>query len=561
MTALVEALQNIYKTYQMGDNISAEVELRSLLKSYPKNPDVLRLGALTALGVNQLVQADQRLANAAKLSGMTIEMTNTRGNIMKAAADWAGAEAAYNTVLNADPNYKPVYGNLLDLFVQSGQAKRVLSVLDTDHDFGEMGVYARTQALTNLGRYDDALNVIIKANPKSYKSEFLMQRIKVLANLGRLEEMQTSLRELSPQSIFAPDALMVAVNAYEMRGLRADALDTIAMTCANPDAIPKTLVKGTSLLRRMGNNHASQDLLQTAIHRFKKHPDILSEQANVALKEKDIELSCALYKQALSARPGDIGILMGYAQAALVAKRYDICQQMLQGAMTQAPNNQFLLALAASLQRVTGGSHKGLYDYDKFVRVYTLDPPEGYADIESFNAALKTALTDLHAYKNTPVNQSLRNGTQTDMDLSLVEHPVVQSFFKAIEAPIRNYMKLLGQDKQHPLIRRNRNDYRISGAWSVCLFEGGHHVNHVHPMGWLSSSYYVDVPSSVDAETHEGWLKFGEPALDLPECGPEKFIQPKPGRLVLFPSYMWHGTVPFTGKDTRLTLPFDVVPA
>jgi len=195
------------------------------------------------------------------------------------------------------------------------------------------------------------------------------------------------------------------------------------------------------------------------------------------------------------------------------------------------------------------------------VRVYTLDPPEGYADIESFNAALKTALTDLHAYKNTPVNQSLRNGTQTDMDLSLVEHPVVQSFFKAIEAPIRNYMKLLGQDKQHPLIRRNRNDYRISGAWSVCLFEGGHHVNHVHPMGWLSSSYYVDVPSSVDAETHEGWLKFGEPALDLPECGPEKFIQPKPGRLVLFPSYMWHGTVPFTGKDTRLTLPFDVVPA
>jgi len=44
-----------------------------------------------------------------------------------------------------------------------------------------MGVYARTQALTNLGRYDDALNVIIKANPKSYKSEFLMQRIKVLA--------------------------------------------------------------------------------------------------------------------------------------------------------------------------------------------------------------------------------------------------------------------------------------------------------------------------------------------------------------------------------------------
>ena len=32
------------------------------------------------------------------------------------------------------------------------------------------------------------------------------------------------------------------------------------------------------------------------------------------------------------------------------------------------------------------------------------------------------------------------------------------------------------------------------------------------------------------------------------------------GRLVLFPSYTYHGTVPFSSDQYRTTLPFDVVP-
>jgi hypothetical protein len=31
--------------------------------------------------------------------------------------------------------------------------------------------------------------------------------------------------------------------------------------------------------------------------------------------------------------------------------------------------------------------------------------------------------------------------------------------------------------------------------------------------------------------------------------------------LVLFPSYMYHGTTPFDGEDYRTTIAFDVVPA
>ena len=54
-------------------------------------------------------------------------------------------------------------------------------------------------------------------------------------------------------------------------------------------------------------------------------------------------------------------------------------------------------------------------------------------------------------------------------------------------------------------------------------------------------------------------LTFGEAKapnfpVDLP---PFRTVEPKPGRLALFPSYMWHGTRPF-GEGERLTVAFDV---
>ena len=55
-----------------------------------------------------------------------------------------------------------------------------------------------------------------------------------------------------------------------------------------------------------------------------------------------------------------------------------------------------------------------------------------------------------------------------------------------------------------------------------------------------------------------GWLKLGEAPLELGiDAPPVQRIEPKPGRLVLFPSWMWHGTVPFTAGE-RLTVAFDV---
>lgn len=102
----------------------------------------------------------------------------------------------------------------------------------------------------------------------------------------------------------------------------------------------------------------------------------------------------------------------------------------------------------------------------------------------------------------------------------------------------------------------------IEGSWSVRLTSQGFHVNHVHPEGVLSSACYISLPPSLGAgDTRDGWLELGRPPEQLSlGLEPLASIEPRPGRLALFPSYLFHGTRPFADGE-RLTVAFDVVAA
>lgn len=94
------------------------------------------------------------------------------------------------------------------------------------------------------------------------------------------------------------------------------------------------------------------------------------------------------------------------------------------------------------------------------------------------------------------------------------------------------------------------------------LWSSGRHVDHIHPEGWMSSAFYVSLPPSVRGGSGSaGHLQLGQPPSELGlELGPRRVLRPEPGRLALFPSYMWHGTVPFEDTQPRLTIAFDMLP-
>jgi tetratricopeptide (TPR) repeat protein len=226
----------------------------------------------------------------------------------------------------------------------------------------------------------------------------------------------------------------------------------------------------------------------------------------------------------------------------------------------RAPDDQQLIAYRATALRMLGDSRYAyLHDYPRLVRQYSLEPPAPYSGIAEFNAAFARELLAIHR-GHRPLDQSLRGGSQTERNLPR-DNPVIAAFFAMLDAPIRDYIaRLRDGDPAHPTDRRKSAGYRIAGSWSVQLQPGGFHLNHVHPQGWLSSAYYVELPDIADESTRAGWLKFGEPGLPIAAYAPDLYIRPYPGLLVLFPSYVWHGTVPFETGGRRLTAAFDVVP-
>lgn len=177
--------------------------------------------------------------------------------------------------------------------------------------------------------------------------------------------------------------------------------------------------------------------------------------------------------------------------------------------------------------------------------------------------ALADRLRSLHMSKVQPFEQSLRGGTQTSSVLFTRTDPEIRSLVSHIITAVGDYVAQLPPvDETHPVLSQPRGEIRFTGSWSVRLTDSGFHVSHYHNQGWISSALYVSLPNSIgqDGQSEDGWLALGEPPAEF-DLGlkPLRLVEPKPGRLALFPSIMWHGTRPF-GAGERLTVAFDVAP-
>ena len=203
--------------------------------------------------------------------------------------------------------------------------------------------------------------------------------------------------------------------------------------------------------------------------------------------------------------------------------------------------------------RLTGDRRAGWLDgAPPPIRAFDLDfAPAELAD-------LATALSRLHTAKAPYPEQSVRGGTQTRGQLFFRHDPVIQRVRAKINAAVADYVATLAPyDSSHPLLAPPRDQpILFEGSWSVRLAAQGFHSRHTHTRGWISSALYVALPK-LDTPS-AGWIEFGaappELGLDLPAYTQ---VEPKPGRLVLFPSTLWHGTVPFDDGE-RLTIAFDV---
>jgi tetratricopeptide (TPR) repeat protein len=390
--------------------------------------------------------------------------------------------------------------------------------------------------------------------------ELWMVWARAVTGQGRLTEGEALYREaVRRRPTFDKAVAELAHSVWMRSGDRGQTLAVFDQVFASAGPTPALLMQKSALLDTMGDTAAGYAALLEALA-IKDDP-VAHLPAAQLIVHTDPERAMVHARRALDAAPDNPAHIACLCQVNLALGRADEAATIALGLWRSMPDNQYAIALLATAWRILGDARYGkLYDYDTLVWRGMIDTPRGWPSLASYLADLREALTPLHSFRGHPTGQSLRHGSQTQQDLTRSTHPAIRAFLRAIDRPIRQRIASLGQGGD-VLRRRITKAYDFNGVWSVKLQPVGFHINHIHTKGWISSACHIELPAAVEHEP-EGWLKFGEPGIPTaPALPPEHYVKPIPGQLVLFPSYMWHGTVPFSGDQERLSIAFDVVPA
>jgi tetratricopeptide (TPR) repeat protein len=538
--------------------------------------------------LRSLVRDAPRLAVAQRLLGVALTEI---GDLM-------GAEVAFRAALAADPSLTLAAVGLaetLRLLDRGTEAIEVLEPLVTPQTTDLSALTYLGFALQSVGRGDEALVWLQQAARTTPTSAVAEHNIaSAMADLSRHDESEGAARRAFAKGLDAPETWLVLARALDGQGRTREAEAAYAEALRRRPGyadVVGDLAKRT--WTKTGDLAQSQALLDEALAQSPNDPNLLVHKARLqqyagdpagavetferALRSSDDPLldvglaqiaasfdpakAVAHAQRAFARRPDNYAVIAALCQARLAVGRPDEASSLAQILTERQPWDQYALALLATCWRLKGDPRYGdLYDYGRFVQAFEIQAPPGWSSRAVYLADLAAELAPLHPFLGHTVGQSLRHGSQTQADLKHARSPAIIGFLEAIGEPIHAYMAAVGPGAD-PLRRRITGGYRVDGMWSVRLRPGGFHVGHVHNSGWLSSAFYVSLPRSI-ANDREGWLGFGEPGIATqPGLEAEHFERPSPGKLVLFPSYMWHGTVPFSGDEPRLSIAFDIVPA
>ena len=566
----------------------------------PRDPDILNALALIEKRRGKTTEAEALLREAIAIAPGSPELHNNLGNILHAAGRLAEAESSYRraialkpdsveaqyhlgvTLEKADrpreaiaahtaavacnPRFAPALTRMGVLLIAEDRSAEALDALEravaADSGFAD-GHYHHGRALARLGRHDESIAAFQQAVAIAPRRiEIRVSLGNCLRDAGRIDEALTEYRaaiELDPGR--ADLHAELARLAHEQG--RSDPFESFAAVRRQGVLNPDLLLMEAHLRLRGGDLESVEQLLRDAEAAAPGRVDICGFLGTVLAERKRFADAALYFDRAIAADPASSFLRHQRGFALLRASEFAEARRQFEHALHVNPSEQLALAgLLLALRAEGDPRYLQLADFNRFVRTYEIRTPPGF-QTEEFLDVLAAELRAAHPGKFEPLDQTFRGGTQTLGELFSRSTPAVTALRRAIGEKVQDYIQSMARGIPNAVTARRSAGFRFAGSWSCLLKPQGFHTNHIHPEGWISSAFYADVPAAVDNhETHEGWFKLGESDFGLgPSDRPERLVKPERGMLVLFPSYFWHGTVPFGGSDTRLTVAFDAVPA
>ena len=169
---------------------------------------------------------------------------------------------------------------------------------------------------------------------------------------------------------------------------------------------------------------------------------------------------------------------------------------------------------------------------------------------------------------NNQLTQDIINWSNQDKGVSKTNYKGWHSTTDMADKP--EYQKLVTE-----LLRMQKEIYdnehidryaRLGNMWANINPPDGMNQPHVHPNSLFSGVYYVK------SQPKSGRLKIYDPRPGIQYSMPirkpgnpgkdlwrEAYIDPIPGRIIMFPAWLWHSVEPNESNDIRISVSFNFI--
>lgn len=182
-----------------------------------------------------------------------------------------------------------------------------------------------------------------------------------------------------------------------------------------------------------------------------------------------------------------------------------------------------------------------------------------WAEAERFNPHI---LATLRTWRQQETSLSVSNvGGWRSSDRNLLKErepglTALASWFQSVVGETNRYVAPAapGMDKARIFIT----------GWANISRAGDHNMTHIHPESMWSGVYYLACTTAVPDRPLAGCLELRDPRAGcnmVPVFGAPfgrvMHVTPRPGLLVLFPSWLPHGVYPVAGEGERVSIAFN----
>ncbi len=414
-------------------------------------------------------------------------------------------------------------------------------------------------ALTHVNLLEEAIShyqTAIKINPKFFEAYGNLGTI--FQRLGRLDDAIISYQKgLSINSQDARGQFNLGT-ALRDKGNLTDAIHSYKKAIALFPNYTDAYNNLGETLRDHGDMDAAVKNYQEALSRNPDHPNANYNMGEFLYLAKKFNEAANFFERS---QLDDWQARQMYCL--YKAEEFDIFKQKLDEVASNTKHTSPFIATLAT-HYATNFDQKDIYNFcqNGLDFVYQNSLP---ALAAPNSPLLKQLLDDIdHANIAERVQGMLHYGKQSAGNLFKRPEDSFQQLAILVKQEFLNYKNTFA-NADCELIKSFPDELEFTSSWYVKMQQGGHLSAHIHEIGWISGAVYLKMPPS---HNNEGAFEYGTHGDHYP-IRPGKnesdfhsaFTLPKVGDIVLFPSSLFHRTIPFKSNDERICIAFDLRPS